>query len=120
MTLRVAEARDVLANALEPAQAAYVGRLSALREMEVRMHEDTAAGRGGAQFAGWLMPLCATLRSASGVVAAWLVARLLSRQLGGEPLYATRVAKVEIAGGNLNGRVKTESGASRACSPQWP
>ena len=105
-----AQARDVLANALEPAQAAYVERLSAFREMErQRMHEDTAAAQQIAQLAGWLMLFCATLGSGCGALAAWLVSRLLRRQLGGEPLYATRVAK-EIAAGNLNVRVETEAG----------
>ncbi|PMS20060.1 methyl-accepting chemotaxis protein [Trinickia dabaoshanensis] len=45
----------------------------------------------------------------AGAALAWLIARRLSRQLGGEPGYAAQIAS-RIAGGDLSVRIETRAG----------
>ncbi|HCL85819.1 MAG TPA: methyl-accepting chemotaxis protein, partial [Comamonadaceae bacterium] len=103
-------ASDALLRENRPLQAAYFGALRQLIELQQAAMQETAREvQGRASSAMWLMGLVAVLAAAAGAVMAWLLTRSLMRQLGGEPDYATRVAR-EIAQGNLAVEVNLRTG----------
>ncbi|WP_313081755.1 methyl-accepting chemotaxis protein [Pulveribacter sp.] len=103
-------ASDALLRENRPLQAAYFGALRQLIELQQAAMQETAQEvQGRASSAMWLMGLVAVLAAAAGAVMAWLLTRSLMRQLGGEPDYATRVAR-EIAQGNLAVEVNLRTG----------
>jgi methyl-accepting chemotaxis protein len=95
------EAKTVLMKELRPVQAAY---FKAVDEM-VGFQQDTmrkmASGVQSTARASTLLMIFVSLLSAViGAAVGWTIARGIRRQLGGEPGYATQVAR-EVAAGNL-------------------
>ncbi len=87
-------------------------RDSIVRLIDHRREQATAAQReAGAEYASMRVLLSALVLAsvAAGAALAWLIARRLTRQLGGEPDYAAQIAN-RIAAGDLAVRVETKPG----------
>ncbi|MFZ3128363.1 MAG: MCP four helix bundle domain-containing protein, partial [Rhodoferax sp.] len=105
-----AETRDVLINQNRPLQAAYFKTLNALIEMQKNAMDSTAKHvQETAAATSLLMLIIAGVAAVAGGLIAWALTRSITRQLGGEPDYASNVAR-EIAAGNLVVDVQLKSG----------
>ena len=104
------EARDVLVKENRPLQAAYFKALKELVDLQKNAMQDSAKQvQGIATTAGTLMLVVASVAALVGALVAWLLTRSITRALGGEPDYASKVAR-EIAAGNLAVDVRVQSG----------
>ncbi len=104
------EARDVLIKENRPLQAAYFKTLEELSALQKEsMNESARKVQGIATSTGVLMLIIATVAALAGAVIAWALTRSITRQLGGEPDYASNVAR-EIAAGNLAVDVRVPAG----------
>ena len=104
------EARDVLIKENRPLQAAYFKTLEELSAMQKEaMNESARKVQGIATSTGVLMLIIATVAALAGAAIAWILTRSITRQLGGEPDYASNVAR-EIAAGNLAVDVRVQAG----------
>ena len=104
------EARDLLFNAVRPAQAAYFQATDELVDFQQHlMRESAASVEATAVFDGQLMLLLALGAAVAGALIAVLLTRSVTRQLGGEPEYAASVVR-EIAAGNLAVQVALRPG----------
>ena len=104
------EARDVLIRENRPLQAAYFQALEELAQFEqAEMRKAALDVRAGAGNTSLLMLAIAALAALLGGVIAWALSRSITRQLGGEPAYASGVAR-EIAAGNLSVEVQVQRG----------
>jgi methyl-accepting chemotaxis protein len=96
-----AETRDVLINENRPLQAAYFKALNALIGLQKSAMDSTAKHVQETTAATRLaMLIIAAVAAMAGGLIAWVLTRSITRQLGGEPDYASNVAR-EIAAGNL-------------------
>ncbi len=106
------EARDVLINENRPLQAAYFKALDELIDLQQgQMSQSAKEVQSIAVSAGTLMLIIAAVAAVLGGLIAWALTRSITRQLGGEPDYASNVAR-EIAAGNLAVDVQLHSGDS--------
>jgi len=104
------EARDVLLKETRPLQAAYFKAIDELSDYQQSMTQDAA--KEVQQISGStsvLMLAIAGVAAVMGGLIAWALTRSLTRQLGGEPDYASNVVR-EIAAGNLAVEVQVGSG----------
>jgi methyl-accepting chemotaxis protein len=98
---KVDEARDVLIRENRPLQAAYFKTLEELIMQQKNAMQDSAKQvQSIASSTGTLMLIIAGVAAVLGGLIAWALTRSITRQLGGEPDYASNVAR-EIAAGNL-------------------
>jgi methyl-accepting chemotaxis protein len=104
------EARDVLIKENRPLQAAYFKALEELIDLQKSaMQQSAREVQNIAASAGALMLIIAGTAAAVGALLAWLLTRSITRSLGGEPDYASKVAQ-EIAAGNLAVDVHVQPG----------
>jgi methyl-accepting chemotaxis protein len=104
------EARDVLIKENRPLQAAYFKTLEELSTLQKEaMNESAHKVQDIAATTSMLMLVIAAMAALVGAIIAWALTRSITRQLGGEPDYASSVAR-EIAAGNLAMEVRVQSG----------
>jgi methyl-accepting chemotaxis protein len=104
------EARDVLLKENRPLQAAYFKALDELIDLQQNaMHDSAKQVQSIASSTGTLMLIIAAVAAVLGGLIAWALTRSITRQLGGEPDYASNVAR-EIAAGNLAVDVRLGAG----------
>ncbi len=107
---KAAEARDVLIKENRPLQAAYFKALNDMIELQQASMKDTAKKvQSTATSTGLLMITIAVIAALVGAAVAWALTRSITRALGGEPDYASNVAR-EIAAGNLAVNVELRVG----------
>ena len=107
---RSSEARDVLMKENRPLQAAYFRVLDEMAEFQKGLMKDSAGKvQDIASSTGTLMLVIAAVAALVGAAIAWALTRSITRQLGGEPDYASSVAR-EIAAGNLAVAVQVRAG----------
>ncbi len=105
-----AEARDVLIKENRPLQAAYFKALDELVDLQKKTMQDSAKQvQSIASSTGVLMLIIAGVAAVLGGLIAWALTRSITRQLGGEPDYASNVAR-EIAAGNLSVEMQLRPG----------
>ncbi|MBN8761782.1 MAG: MCP four helix bundle domain-containing protein, partial [Thiobacillus sp.] len=103
-------ARTTLNTEGQQAQAALSRPLEDLVSLQRKLMEDTAKDvQDRASSAGLWMLVIAAIAVVAGAAIAWLLTRSITRQLGGEPHYASAVAR-EIAAGNLAVEVDVKAG----------
>ena len=95
------EATKLLIKEAKPATKVWLTALGELAELETKLNEEVAAQSEKAYAsARALMLALAGVAVLLGIGSAWVITRSITRQLGGEPDYASNVAS-EIANGNL-------------------
>ena len=103
-------ARAVMSTEGRQAQAALFQPLNDLVSLERELMGDSAKRvQDIASTTSLLILVIATITVVAGAVIAWLLTRSITRQLGGEPDYASAVTR-EIAAGNLAAEVNVKSG----------
>jgi methyl-accepting chemotaxis protein len=103
-------ARTVLSGEGRQAQSALAQPLEDLVKLQVGlMHESAKRVQDLAATTSLLMLVIAAVAVVAGTAIAWFLTRSLARQLGGEPAYASTVAR-EIAAGNLAVEVNIKAG----------
>jgi methyl-accepting chemotaxis protein len=106
----VTGAGDAIRDRVRPAQAELIGGLETLLARLEASAKDSALAAGRTYTQAWqAMAGVGVLALLVGAVAAFLIARSLLRQLGGEPTYAAAIAG-RIAAGDLAVEVRTEAG----------
>ena len=112
MVGRVDEARSILLSDVRDKQKAYLGALDRLIEHEQRlMKVSTTKVEDETRITSVVMLVLTAIAAGVGGLMAWLTTRGILQSLGGEPAYATHIAK-EIATGNLGVDVRTREGDS--------
>ncbi|WP_136414248.1 methyl-accepting chemotaxis protein [Herbaspirillum sp. ST 5-3] len=103
------EAKGLLLSQLRPTQLAYIDAVDALINYQGELMQE--AGReSDATFhdaRNTIIMMTGLATALAVVLATWVVSGLL-RQLGGEPAYATEIAR-EVAAGNLSLEIKTKA-----------
>ena len=103
-------ARVVLSGEGRQAQSALAQPLEDLVKLQVGlMHESAKRVQDIAATTSLLMLVIAVIAVVAGAAIAWFLTRSITRQLGGEPDYASAVAR-EIAAGNLAVEVNIKAG----------
>ena len=98
---RLDDARAVLMKEARPPQARYFQLLDEITALQSRAMNETAQGvRAIAVSTGVLMLAVAVVTALLAAAIAWALTRSITRALGGEPEYASQIAR-EIAAGNL-------------------
>nr|WP_238548955.1 methyl-accepting chemotaxis protein [Dickeya dianthicola] len=95
------EAKAVIMNEVKPAQENYfkaINDMVSYQKSDTRRSADDASQ--SASFAGILMLALTSVSTVLGIAIAWLITRRIKTLLGGEPAYASDIAR-QIAGGNL-------------------
>lgn len=95
------EAKNVIITEAQPAQASYfkaINEMVAYQKSDTRQSVDAASQ--SAQTAGILMLTFTGVSEVLGIAIAWLITRRIKKLLGGEPAYASDIAR-QIASGNL-------------------
>ena len=104
------EGRDVLMKEMRPTHEALFKTLNELVETQQKfMRESADAVQQTTANTKFLMLVMAATALAIGIAIAWWLTRSITRQLGGEPDYASRIAH-EIAGGNLAVHIHVKEG----------
>ncbi|WJM87263.1 methyl-accepting chemotaxis protein [Dickeya chrysanthemi] len=106
------EAKAVIMNEVKPAQENYfkaIGDMVSYQKSDTRRSADDAGQ--SASFAGVLMLILTGLSTVLGIAIAWAITRRIKKLLGGEPAYASDIAR-QIAGGNLVINVELQAGDS--------
>ncbi|ACT08845.1 methyl-accepting chemotaxis sensory transducer [Dickeya chrysanthemi Ech1591] len=106
------EAKAVIMNEVKPAQENYfkaIGDMVSYQKSDTRRSADDAGQ--SANFAGVLMLILTGLSTVLGIAIAWAITRRIKKLLGGEPAYASDIAR-QIAGGNLVINVELQAGDS--------
>ena len=107
---KVQEATALLHGQAAPAFDAWLAAVNRLIDLEEKSAVAQAAiARGVAHDFSVLMVGVGLAAIALGVTAAWVIGRSLTRQLGGEPAYASSIVAA-IAAGNLAVRIDTRPG----------
>ena len=113
-----AEAQALLLNEVRPAYVAWLASINRLIDIEEAKNKtESASARGIAQGFGFLMLVMTVLAIAVGSLLAWLIARSLLRQLGGEPDEAAALAR-SVAQGDLSARITLQPGDSTSLMAQ--
>ena len=112
MAGRLDEARSLLLSDVRDKQRAYMGALDNLIAHEQRlMRLSTTNVEDETRVTSVVMLALTAIAALVGGLMAWLTTRGILQSLGGEPAYATHIAK-EIATGNLGVDVHTREGDS--------
>lgn len=91
----------IILNEMQPAQNALFKVLDAMMASQQQdTNEIVSNAQRGAQSGSVIMLILALTAAAMAAIVAWLITRTLKNQLGGEPLYATHVAR-QVADGDL-------------------
>ncbi|WP_042858187.1 methyl-accepting chemotaxis protein [Dickeya sp. NCPPB 3274] len=104
------EAKSVIMNEVKPAQDNYFKAINDMvnyQKSDTRRSADDASD--SARSAGILMLAFTGISTVLGLAIAWLITRRIKRLLGGEPVYASDIAR-QIAGGNLAINVDLQPG----------
>ncbi|ACS87616.1 methyl-accepting chemotaxis protein [Musicola paradisiaca] len=104
------DAKSVIMNEVQPAQANYfkaINEMVSYQKGDTRQAADDA--RQNAQTAGLLMLVLSSISTVLGTGIAWLITRRIKGLLGGEPAYASDIAR-QIAAGNLAITVELKPG----------
>ncbi|NKI74778.1 methyl-accepting chemotaxis protein [Dickeya sp. CFBP 2040] len=95
------EAKIVIMNEVKPAQENYlkvINDMVSYQKSDTRQSADDASD--SARAAGILMLALTSVSTVLGIAIAWLITRRIKKLLGGEPAYASDIAR-QIASGNL-------------------
>ncbi|MDO8341038.1 MAG: MCP four helix bundle domain-containing protein, partial [Candidatus Woesebacteria bacterium] len=104
------EVRDVLMKEHRPLQAAYFKVLDEMVDAQKSSMQDSAKQiQDITRSASLMMLIIAGVAAVLGGLIAWALTRSITRQLGGEPDYASNVTR-EIAAGNLAVDVQVRAG----------
>ncbi len=91
----------IILNEMQPAQNALFKVLDAMMASQQQdTNEIVSHAQRGAQSGSVIMLILALSATVMAAVVAWLITHTLKNQLGGEPLYATHVAR-QVADGDL-------------------
>ncbi|MCO7254785.1 methyl-accepting chemotaxis protein [Dickeya oryzae] len=104
------EAKAVIINEVKPAQENYFKAINAMvsyQKSDTRQSADEASA--AARTAGILMLALTAMSTVLGIAIAWLITRRIKKMLGGEPAYASDIAR-QIANGNLAINVELQAG----------
>ncbi|ULR30965.1 methyl-accepting chemotaxis protein [Dickeya fangzhongdai] len=104
------EAKAVIMNDVKPAQENYfkaINDMVSYQKSDTRQSADDASD--SARAAGILMLALTGVSTLLGIAIAWLITRRIKNLLGGEPAYASDIAR-QIAGGNLAINVELQAG----------
>ncbi|MGM3173756.1 methyl-accepting chemotaxis protein [Dickeya lacustris] len=104
------DAKNTIMNEVRPAQEAYfkaINEMVSYQKGETRRSADDASE--SAQSSGLLMLILTVASTVLGVTVAWLITRRIKGLLGGEPAYASDIAR-QIAAGNLAIHIERQSG----------
>ncbi|WP_448622682.1 methyl-accepting chemotaxis protein [Dickeya fangzhongdai] len=104
------EAKSAIMNEVKPAQDNYFKAINAMvnyQKSDTRRSADDASD--SARSAGILMLAFTGISTVLGLAIAWLITRRIKSLLGGEPVYASDIAR-QIAGGNLAINVDLQPG----------
>ncbi|KHN57429.1 chemotaxis protein [Dickeya fangzhongdai] len=104
------EAKSVIMNEVKPAQDNYFKAINDMvnyQKSDTRRSADDASD--SARSAGILMLAFTGISTVLGLAIAWLITRRIKSLLGGEPVYASDIAR-QIAGGNLAINVDLQPG----------
>jgi methyl-accepting chemotaxis protein len=106
----VEEARELLNTEGRQAQTALVRSLNELVSWQQTLMKDSGSRvQNLVSTTGLLILVIAAVAVVAGVAIAWFLTRSITRQLGGEPHYASTIAR-EIAVGNLGVEIQVQSG----------
>ncbi|QHP52671.1 methyl-accepting chemotaxis protein [Pectobacterium carotovorum subsp. carotovorum] len=95
------QGNTIILNEMQTAQNALFKVLDAMMASQQQdTNEIVSHAQQGAQSGSVIMLILALAAAAMAAVVAWLITRTLKNQLGGEPLYATHVAR-QVADGDL-------------------
>ena len=104
------EAKSAIMNEVKPTQDNYFKAINAMvnyQKSDTRRSADDASD--SARSAGILMLAFTGISTVLGLAIAWLITRRIKSLLGGEPVYASDIAR-QIAGGNLAINVDLQPG----------
>ncbi|NKI74777.1 methyl-accepting chemotaxis protein [Dickeya sp. CFBP 2040] len=104
------EAKIVIMNEVKPAQENYfkaINDMVSYQKSDTRRSADDASD--SARTAGILMLTLTGVSTVLGIAIAWLITRRIKKLLGGEPAYASDIAR-QIASGNLAINVEMQPG----------
>jgi methyl-accepting chemotaxis protein len=106
------DAAKVLIKEIKPVQKKWLEALDELSTLEDKQSAQAAADAQSA-FASARLTMIAlgALALVAGLAAAYWISKRLLKQLGGEPVYAVKIAN-QIAAGDLTGSIDTKSGDS--------
>ncbi|BES83166.1 methyl-accepting chemotaxis protein [Pectobacterium araliae] len=91
----------IILNEMQTAQNALFNVLDAMTASQQQdTNEIVSRAQNNAQSGSVIMLILSLAATAMAAVVAWLITRTLKKQLGGEPLYATHVAR-QVAEGDL-------------------
>ena len=109
---KTVEATKVLIEEVRPLQRKLMTELGDLAMMEERLSQEaSAAGVAEYESAKRLLVLLGLIAVVIGLIAAWVITRGITRQLGGEPQDAVDVAS-RIAAGDLDVQIRLAPGDS--------
>ncbi len=112
------EALALLLGEVRPAYVAWLASINKLIDIEEAKNKvESANARTIAQGFSSLMLIMTVLAIAVGSLVAWLIARSLLQQLGGEPADAAALAHA-VAQGDLSVRIALQPGDSRSLMAQ--
>ncbi|WP_113632658.1 methyl-accepting chemotaxis protein [Pectobacterium peruviense] len=95
------QGNTIILNEMQPAQNALFKVLDAMMASQQQdTNEIVSHAQHGAQSGSVIMLVLSLAATAMAAVVAWLITRTLKNQLGGEPLYATHIAR-QVADGDL-------------------
>jgi methyl-accepting chemotaxis protein len=104
------EATKVLIKEIKPVQKKWLDALNDLSALEDKQSAQAAADAQSAFASARLaMITLGALALVAGLVAAYWISKRLLKQLGGEPVYAVKIAN-QIAAGDLTGSIDTKAG----------
>ncbi|UCZ77359.1 methyl-accepting chemotaxis protein [Dickeya zeae] len=104
------EAKATIINEVKPAQENYfkaINDMVSYQKSDTRKSADDASD--AARTAGILMLALTAMSTVLGIAIAWLITRRIKKLLGGEPAYASDIAR-QIANGNLAINVELQAG----------
>ncbi|WP_042867707.1 methyl-accepting chemotaxis protein [Dickeya poaceiphila] len=104
------ETKIVIMNEVKPAQENYfkaINDMVSYQKSDTRRSADDASD--SARAAGILMLTLTGVSTVLGIAIAWLITRRIKKLLGGEPAYASDIAR-QIASGNLAINVELQPG----------
>ncbi|WP_038909308.1 methyl-accepting chemotaxis protein [Dickeya oryzae] len=107
---KLEEAKAVITNEVKPAQENYfkaINEMVSYQKSDTRQSADEASD--AARNAGFLMLVLTAMSTVLGIAIAWSITRRIKKLLGGEPAYASDIAR-QIANGNLAINVELQAG----------